>query len=86
MRAARYRGDLTENFHIGQVIGQTIDGTPVKVVAVEHDPDSDTTIVTGHHTAATAPDGMRMRFHGDTAGTAGAPTYRDPLNDPIEAQ
>lgn len=85
MRRARYRGDVTDQFHPGQVIGQTLGGAAVKCVAVEYNPDTDTTIVTGEHTAPTAPDGMRMRFHGNT-GTDAAPTYRAPLADDIEAR
>lgn len=85
MKAAKYRGDVTDQFHPGQILGQALDGAAVKCVAVEYDPDTDTTIVTGEHTAPVAPDGMRMRFHGNT-GSDEEPTYRAPLADPIEAR
>lgn len=86
MRRARYAGDLADNFHVGQVIGHTIDGAAVKCVAVDYDETTDTTIVTGHHTAPTAPDGMRIRYHGNAAGTDETPEYREPVTDAIEAR
>lgn len=86
MKRARYRGDVTANIHPGQIIGQTLDGVDVKCVAVDYDPGSDTTTVTGHHTAAAAPDGTRIRYHGDTTGAGQAPGWQEPLTDPIEAQ
>lgn len=84
MTRARYRGNLVDNFVVGTVFGEAMDGAKVKVVAVEYDPDSDMTTITGHKTAAAAPDGQRIRYHGDAADSGDLPDMRTPLTDPIE--
>lgn len=86
MRRARYRGDLTANFHVGQVIGVTVEGAAVKCVAVEYDRQRDVTIVSGHHSPVAAPEGTRIRFHGDASGSGEVPQYRQPVVDDIEAR
>lgn len=86
MKRARYRGDLTDNFHPGQVIGKTVEGAYVKCVAVEYDPASDVTVVTGHSVAPTAPDGTRLRYHGSADGSDDTPADRPPLTDTIQAR
>lgn len=84
MTRARYRGNVVDNFTVGTVFGEAMDGAKVKVVAVEYDPDSDMTIVTGHKTAAAAPDGQRIRYHGDAADSGAVPDVRPAVTDPIE--
>lgn len=86
MKRAKYRGDVTDQFRVGQVIGRTNEGVFVKCVAVEYNPDTDQTIVTGEHTAPVAPDGMRIRYHGDATGTAEPDPFAQPLTDTIEAR
>lgn len=82
MKRARYRGNLADTFVVGAVFGESMDGAKVKVVAVEYDPATDTTIVTGHKTAAAAADGQRIRYHGSVDGSG--PDRHPALNDPIE--
>ncbi len=86
MKRARYRGDVSDQFAPGQVMGETTTGAIVKCVAVEYDPDTDTTVVTGEHTAPVAPDGVRIRYHGNAAGTDTVPAARPALTDTIEAR
>lgn len=85
-KCAKYRGDVTDQFRVGAVMGRTDSGVFVKCVAVEYDPDTDRTIVIGEHTAPTAPDGMRIRYHGDATGTAEPDAFQQPVTDPIEAR
>jgi hypothetical protein len=86
MKRARYRGDVSDQFRVGAVIGRTDSGAFVRCVGVEYDPVTDRTIVTGEHMAPFAPDGMRLRYHGDDTGGGRTPPPRPPVDDPIEAQ
>ena len=37
----KFRGDVSDQFHVGQVIGQTVGDQYVKCVAVEYNPDTE---------------------------------------------
>lgn len=66
MKRARYRGDVTDQFRVGQILGRLDTGGFIRCTGVDYDPDTDQTIVIAEHGAPTAPDGMRLRYHGES--------------------
>lgn len=64
MKRAKYRGDVRAEFRVGQILGRLNDGAYVRVTHIDYDPAADRTIVTAEHGAPVAPDGMRLRYHG----------------------
>lgn len=65
MKRARYRGDVTDQFHVGQILGRLDSGGFIRCTGVDYDDTTDQTIVTAEHGQPAAPDGMRLRFHGE---------------------
>ena len=87
MKRAKYRGDVTDQFRVGQIIGQLDSGAYIRCTAVEYDENTDRTYVDGEHTTPTAPEGMRMRYHGAAdPNDQSRPDNHPPLLDPIEAK
>lgn len=66
MKRAKYRGDLTAEFRVGQILGRTNAGDFVRATAIRYDEASDQTIVEAERDNPAAPPGQRLRFHGQT--------------------
>lgn len=84
-RALRFPGDRTADFHEGQAMGPGTDGLYRRVTAVTYDPRWNRTLVSVEVIEA-APDGHRLRYHGNTVGTDELPPDRAPLQDDMEPQ
>jgi hypothetical protein len=83
-RALRYKGDLSANFHPGQVIGQGTDGRYRRVTVVTYDRVRKVTLVEVELVEEIAPDGQRLRFYGDALDTGAVPEPSLGQADPIE--
>lgn len=86
MRCAKYVGDRTDEFTVGQQLGTTIDDRPVRIVSVTYDPDTDRTIVEGEQLSPDAPDGLRLRYFGGRNPDAVPPSSVQPLTDEVTPQ
>lgn len=84
-RALRFPGDRTADFHEGQAMGPGHDGLYRRVTAITYDHARKVTLVSVEVIEA-APDGQRLRYHGNTAGTDELPPDRAPLQDDVEPQ
>lgn len=86
MRCAKFVGDRTDEFTIGQQFGETLEGRPVRVVSVTYDPDTDRTVIEGEPLAPDAPEGLRLRYFGGRDPNIEPPDSVQPLTDEVTPQ
>lgn len=66
MKRARYRGDVTDQFHVGKILGRLNTGGFIRCTSVDYDPDTRPNHRHRRTRCAHRPDGMRLRYHGES--------------------
>jgi hypothetical protein len=82
-RHLRYSGDKTDTIHVGQAMGPGTDGFYRRVTEVTYDRRWDRTRVV-LEVVELAPDGQRLRYHGDASGVGPLPAPSVASEDRIE--